>query len=209
MNTLSPFENPLAGRSLTKRWFVLRHGRSEANEKGIVASQLANAENAFGLIDSGRAEVEISVREAASQLHEHAPLRIFMSPFLRTCETAAIAGEILGVTPEVDGRLRERDFGEFELLSDDHYEQVWKVDPVDPTRLPGGAETVYEVAGRTSDLILEAESDPDFSTGLLVTHCDVAMILSSVFQELDPRHHRSLDPIKTGEIRLFNKSVQS
>lgn len=209
MKTLSPYENPLSGHSLTKHWFVLRHGRSEANEKGIVASQLANAEHAFGLIESGRAEAEASVREAASKLHEQAPLRIFMSPFLRTRETAAIAEEILGVKPEVDGRLRERDFGEFELLSDDHYELVWKVDPVNPTEHPGGAETVYEVADRTSELILEAESDPDFSTGLIVTHCDVAMILSCVFQGLDPRHHRSLDPIGTGEVRLFNKSAQS
>lgn len=195
--------------SITKRWYALRHGRSQANEQGLVASRIENAENAFGLTEPGRAEVEPSVRNAAPKLLEAGPLRIFTSPFLRTRETADIAAEILGVSPISEARLRERDFGKFELLSDDHYEQVWDVDPVDPAQVPGDAETVYEVAQRASEVILEAERDPDFSTGLLVTHCDVAMILFCEFQGIDPRLHRSLDPLRTGELRLLNKIDQS
>ncbi|MDF1738580.1 MAG: histidine phosphatase family protein [Verrucomicrobiales bacterium] len=200
--------SPLSAR-LTKRWFVLRHGQSEANVAGIVASQLANAETAFGLTGHGREEVENSVRPAREDLLATPPLRIVTSPFLRTRETAEIAGVILGVQPITDHRLIERDFGDYELLPDAHYHDVWKVDPTDPENVPGHAESVYEVTGRVCDLILEVEKNPDIETCLLVTHCDVAMILSCAFQNLDPRHHRSLDPIKTGEVRhLIQAPVQ-
>ena len=202
------YNSPLSAR-LTKRWFVLRHGRSEANEAGIVASQLVNAETAYGLTDSGREEVGSSVRGALDTLTKSSSLHILMSPFLRTRQTAEIAGNILEVQPEVDHRLIERDFGDYELLTDDHYENVWGVDPTDPEGVPGRAETVYRVTKRVCELILEVEKNPNIATCLLVTHCDVAMILSCVFQGLDPRHHRSLDPIKTGQVRLFNKSAQS
>lgn len=196
------YHSPLA-TELTKRWFVLRHGRSQANETGIVASQLSNAGTAFGLTDSGREEVEVSVRQAQYLLQKAPPLSILMSPLLRTRQTAEIAATMLGVQPEIDQRLIERDFGDYELLSDDHYQHVWEADRIDPERVPGRAESVYRVTERVCDLILEFEKKPDIATYLLVTHCDVAMILSSAFQNLDPRNHRLLDPIKTGEIRAL------
>ena len=197
------FNSPLSAR-LSKRWFVLRHGRSEANEAGVVASQLANAETAYGLTDSGREEVGNSVRKALDVLQKSSPLSILMSPFLRTRQTAEIAGNILGIQPVVDHRLVERDFGDYELLTDDHYEKVWEIDPTNPEGVPGRAESVYSVAGRVCDLVLEVERNSDIATCLLVTHCDVAMTLSCAFQNLDPRHHRTLDPIKTGEVRRLN-----
>jgi broad specificity phosphatase PhoE len=153
----------------------------------------------------GRSEVETSVTAAAETLLGDPPLFIFMSPFLRTRQTAAIAETVLGVSPAIDPRLGERNFGQFELLSDKHYQEVWDLDPVNPTGMPGGVESVYQVAERTTELILEWESSQEFDTGLLVTHCDVAMVLSCVFQNLDPRLHRSLDPMKTGEIRLLSQ----
>ncbi len=186
---------------LTKRWFVLRHGRSEANEAGVVASQLANAEDAYGLTDMGRAEVEKSIHEQVATLKEEPPLLMLTSPFLRTRQTAEIAARILWAHPESDHRLAERDFGDFELLSDEHYEEVWGADPRSPDAVPGRAESVYQVAERVTDLVLEVERKPEIKTYLLVTHCDVIMILSCAIQGIDPRFHRSLDPIGTGEVR--------
>jgi len=199
------YRSPLPDK-LTKQWFVLRHGRSEANEAGIVASQLANAENAYGLTGSGREEVKDSVQGAEDDLGKTPPLHILMSPFLRTRQTAEIAGGFLSVSPHVEPRLIERDFGDYELLSDDHYQNVWEVDPTDPDNVPGRAESVYQVEDRVCDLIIEVERDPDIGTCLLVTHCDVAMILTCAFHNLDPRHHRTLDPIRTGEVRRLVRS---
>ncbi|MGI9242457.1 MAG: histidine phosphatase family protein [Verrucomicrobiales bacterium] len=204
----SEFTTPLAV-TLNKKWFVLRHGRSEANESGIIASRLANAENAFGLTEVGRAEVAASVRAEAVKLLEEPPLILLASPFLRTRQTAEIAGEFLGLAPEIDPRLCERDFGEFELMSDEHYQEVWTADPETPTAVPGRAETVYEVVERAADLVLEVEKIPGIKTCLLVTHCDVAMILSCAFQNVDPRHHRTLDPIKTGEVRRLTQELSN
>lgn len=128
-------------------------------------------------------------------------MRIRMSPFLRTRQTAEIAGEILGVQPEVDHRLVERDFGDYELHTAAHYDEVWDADPISPADIPGRAESVYRVMVRAAELVLEVEKDPLIETCLLVTHCDVAMILSCAVQHIDPRHHRSQDLIKTGEIQ--------
>ena len=95
---------------LTKRWFVLRHGRSEANEAGIVASRLPNAETRYGLTPAGRKEVAGSVQAAAGSVQGALPLLIIASPFLRTRQTADIAGDILGdlaAEQESDRRQQE------------------------------------------------------------------------------------------------------
>ena len=175
--TGSGFNNSLSA-PLTKRGFVLRHGRSEANEAGIVASKLLNAETAYGLTESGRGEVTASVQAKAALMQEDPPLRILASPFLRTRQSAEIASQLFGVPLETDRRLGERSFGDFELLSDAHYEEVWAADPITPNVIPGQAETVYEVVERVIDVIMEVERNPDINTCLLVTHRDVAMILS-------------------------------
>ena len=46
------------------RLFILRHGRSLANERRLIASSPANAVDAFGLTAEGRRQVRESIREA-------------------------------------------------------------------------------------------------------------------------------------------------
>ena len=194
---------------LTKRWFVLRHGRSEANEAGIVASQLAHAETRYDLVAAGREEVAASVRAAADAVNEAPPLLILASPFLRTRRTAEIAGGIFGVEPAIDARLSERDFGDFELQSADHYAEVWAADAKADVTLPGRAEPIAAVAARSAELVREVEAREDLATCLLVTHCDTAMALAAVFAGVDPHHHRSFDPagpIATGELRRLRQA---
>lgn len=196
------YTRPLS--SVSKRWFVLRHGHSKANAEHVIASQLGTARDAYGLTHQGQQDVEKSVPKTLDILREDGPPLLLCSPLLRTRETAAIAGRYLGVEPQIDERLCERNFGDLELLDDSHYEKVWELDVKTPTQIPWQVETVYEVTERIVQLIVEVEKTQEANTCMLVTHCDTAMILSCAFHNIDPRHHRALEPLKTAEIRQLD-----
>lgn len=192
-------------RTSSKRWFLLRHGHSEANQQHRIATRPENASAAFGLTQRGREEVQVSVQAFHEQLSKQGQPHLISSPLLRTRETADIAGRVLDVIPVVDARLRERNFGDLELLPDSHYEKVWRADAERPKDVAWNVETVYEVMDRVVQLVREVEETPEVDTCVLVTHCDVAMVLTCAFLKIDPRHHRTLDPIKTGEIRRLER----
>ena len=53
------------------RWlYLLRHGRSEANELGLIASSVENAGGAFGLSPEGRSQIRSSVQAARADFLE-------------------------------------------------------------------------------------------------------------------------------------------
>jgi broad specificity phosphatase PhoE len=194
---------------LSKRWFILRHGHSEANEAGLIASQPITANNAYGLTLQGNKEVEQSVRLANAELLLKGTPLLISSPLLRTRQTAAIAARLLNCNTLIDNRLRERDFGDLEGMPDSHYQKVWVADTESATSNPWQVETVYDVAKRTRQLLVELEEQHDADTGIIVTHCDTAMILTCAVFGIDPRQHRSLDPIRTGEVRALKSPQQS
>lgn len=195
--------------TLNKRWFVLRHGHSEANEQGIIASQMGTAGDAFGLTQAGKREVVNSVELQRDLLLSGDTPLLLSSPLLRTRQTADIAGKILSVSPAIDDRLRERDFGELELLKDSFYPKVWAQDASEPQRSDWQVETVYQVMKRTCELVEEIECTVKANTCIIATHCDTAMILSCAIQGLDPKFHRSLSPLETGELRRLRSSPSS
>ncbi|OZJ03612.1 hypothetical protein BZG36_03701 [Bifiguratus adelaidae] len=138
---------------LKNRYILQRHGRSEANEAGLICSHPLNgipAEggpkgNGYGLTESGRKQVF----ETATRMSDHlfpsslgtltpaTDIYIYTSPFLRTVQTAQIIHSVLSSTASVGNHLpepiptislRERAFGTLELGPDSAYEGVWKVD---------------------------------------------------------------------------------
>ena len=177
--------------------FILRHGRSQANERGLIASTMASAGEAFGLTAEGREQVRSSV--IAQQSLFVAPTLILSSPLLRARETAEIAAELCGASVRVDDRLVERGFGEFEMQSADRYESVWDVDRRDPTHRTWGVESVVDVLTRLRSLLVETPSEGDGSI-LLVTHGDVAstLICASLGEELS--RHREVGGLTTGQL---------
>jgi probable phosphoglycerate mutase len=188
---------------LGNRYVLLRHGRSEANERKIIASDLANARDRFGLSPAGRREVEASVSRARESLGPG--VAIHTSPFLRTVETAALAAEILGAAaPVPEDDLRERFCGEFEMTASENYHRVWERDAVDPAHTTWGAESACSILERSTRLVCALERRYAGRTVLLVTHCDVAMILACGWTGGDLRAHFRQGAIRTGELRELN-----
>lgn len=192
---------------MRRRYFLLRHGRSEANDAGMIASRLSPAQPDAGLTEEGRHQVRRSAirfrREFASQAIE-----IVASPFRRAVETAEIAADVLDCGFTRDGRLKERDFGALEGLSDDHYHIVWDADRRGEASDAYLVEPIESVISRLSNLIEELEASDSDAAVLLCSHGDIISIALTYFAGRDPRLHRDYGALANAEVRelLFDRS---
>ncbi len=157
------------------KYFVMRHGRAQNNELNVASGK---AENQHHLTEDGRE----MVLKNAKEFKEKVDL-IFVSPFVRTKETAEIVRETLGVSSEsviVDERLRELNFGEFEGKSIDEYQKVYPNTPDLFDKHPSGGENEQDVKKRVGDFLYEIENKYSGKTILIVSHGDPVWMASSV-----------------------------
>jgi len=182
------------------RYFALRHGESEANQAGIILSDPDRGIAHFGLTQRGKDQVRLSLEPYFDRFSE--PPVIVSSDFLRTQETAHLAKSILGSSRlNFSPLLRERKFGPLEGTSHDRYQEVWKKDQVKEPY--PGVESPEEVWHRLEIFLSQMEWVFQNKDILLVSHGDVLQILIHTLATGDPWDHRSLEPLKTAEIRAI------
>lgn len=186
----------------------MRHGPSLANQQGLIVSHVDNALEGYGLTESGRIEVDTSLSQVAAL---SAATRILSSDLRRARETAEIAHGRLGCRAAVrlDVRLRERDFGDFELTADENYHQVWCQDEAG---VEGGWRDVEgpgRVMARITSLVVDCESRYRGETLLLISHGDVLQILQTAFALEDAAFHRRQPHLEPAEIRELRWSPDS
>jgi probable phosphoglycerate mutase len=194
---------PIQLPSATSGRFLLRHGESAANVRGLIASNPAHAAHALGLTPAGREQVRRSVTEARGAGRLPAATRVVTSPLLRARESAAIAAEVLGSAVRIDERLTERGFGDLELGSDENYAQVWQADRADPAHGGWGVESVVSILDRVSGLLWDLEREAGNETFLLCTHGDVASVLLCAAMGQALNLHRDVGAMGNGEIRAL------
>jgi probable phosphoglycerate mutase len=180
---------------------LLRHGQSEANVQGLIASSPAAAYEGYGLTDLGRAQVRTSLIAALDAGILPTTCHVVSSPLKRARESAAIAADVLGTTVRVDPRLAERGFGEFELSSDEHYERVWTEDRANPAHERWGVESTQSILERVTTLLRELHESDNEGTFLLCTHGDVASVTLCATQGLSLSQHREVGSMGNGEVR--------
>lgn len=187
---------------LRNRYFVLRHGSSEANARNIIVSDPHTGTDGYGLTAAGRSEV----RDALAAWRQPPPL-IVSSPFKRARESAAIARAVLGseAPPVIDARLSERHFGALEGQDATRYPEIWEVDAVDPLHRRHGAESPAAVRARTVDLILNLEREHDARCILLVAHGDTLQLLWTAFACRDATTHRQRPPLLPAGLEEFRQ----
>ncbi|MBP9762312.1 histidine phosphatase family protein [Patescibacteria group bacterium] len=189
---------------LHNRYYVMRHGHSQANEKGIIVSDPKNGLSDYGLTDKGKHEAKVSISEAALRYSFDVNLLIISSDFLRCRETAELVSGLLGTSNvELEPRLRERFFGELELGPNSEYKHIWERDALNETVGAFGAESAQETLERCLAVIGELEAGFQEETFLLVSHGDPLQILSTAFHNLPPGRHQELSLLETGEIRAL------
>ena len=129
---------------------LLRHGRSTSN----TAHVLAGRSDGVDLDDRGREQADALVSRIGA-----APIRALVSsPLLRCTRTLEPLSTALGLTPEIDERLTEVDYGDWtgRKLGELVKEPLWKVVQAQPSAavFPGG-EGLAQVQGRAVTAVRE------------------------------------------------------
>jgi probable phosphoglycerate mutase len=165
---------------------LTRHGLTDRSDPEQHLGQRID----IGLSDAGRAQAEALGRRLAGVAFE----RMFVSPLVRARETAAIVGAALPDQPaiEVDARLAEMDYGDWEGLT---YEQIderdaarrerWEADPA--THACPSGESGDDVAARARDFLVDLIAWHDAMSGtpherpiLAVAHSTLNRVLVCV-----------------------------
>lgn len=164
------------------KYFVMRHGGTESNQKEIVSYQDEASDH---LTKEGRR----GVLESAQKLKDLDIDLIVTSSFARTKETAQIVLETL-VLPETslitDKRLIEINPGEYDGKDWNLYHQhMTTLGPDWFTKGVAGGESLADVSRRVGELLYEIEQKHSNKKILFVTHGGPAWLLfvaSGVFQ---------------------------
>ena len=128
---------------------MARHAESSANAAG----ELVGRGRDPGLTSLGREQAD---RLAAAIIARTSPCRVVSSPLARTRETASVVAAAFGVAVEVDDRLAEIEYGEWEGLGIAHLAtpegQRWRTDP---SFAPPGGESLSSVRVRVASFCAE------------------------------------------------------
>lgn len=183
-------------------YFMMRHGETEFNVKGIVSTDPTTN----SLTEKGKEEVRNSA-EAFKSLGIDV---IYVSPFLRTRETADIVAGVLGMSHAeiiVDERLREFDYGS--LSGKTVAESLAFCDNLaspltEP--MPGG-ESYMDAKRRFGSFIYDIENALENKRVLIVTHGVGLKSLAAICQGADLKMFTDIvcaDAFKTGEIQKID-----
>lgn len=175
---------------------LLRHGRSSANSKGVLAGRTPGV----GLDEKGHEQARALAQRLAS-----VPLAaVVTSPLQRCRQTVAPLLAERGVAPVIDRRLAEVDYGEWtgRELTTLGKEPLWRVVQQHPSAavFPGGeglaAMAARSVAAvREHDAVLTAAHGPD-TVWLACSHGDVikAVLADALGLHLDAFQRIVVDP---------------
>jgi len=149
----------------------VRHGQTELNRSGRLQGRLD-----VPLSDLGRRQARALGRGFASE-----PVRrVFSSPLRRAYETAAAIAGAHNLAVEVDDRLVELDYGEWDGLPlGDVPVTDWQAWRADPEFAPPGGERLVDVTARVAAFCAEV-GDP----GLVIAVSHVSPIKAAVCKAL-------------------------
>ncbi len=188
------------------RYYALRHGTSEANERGIVVSHPENGIPGCGLTEAGAAACREKLARGAAGVPDFDPdtTIVVSSDFRRARETAEILCDLHGLAPyTVDIALRERHFGTLESGPIAGYDEVWERDMQGPDHGHAGAESTEWVARRVAGVIERNERRYAGMTIVLVSHGDPLQILETVLLGHPSHRHRERPHLANAELRAL------
>lgn len=154
--------------------YLVRHGETDANARGIVQGWLDTELNQKGIAQA---------TEAAKNFNK--PIdAIYASDLKRAKRTAQEFRAYYKDTPFFeDARLRERNFGDAAGThrTEHDWEQFWSIE--DRATIPN-AEIINDFTARVVDFLNELKSKP-YKSVLIVTHGGVLNRVQAIF---DPSH---------------------
>lgn len=149
------------------KYFVMRHGGTDGNKKGIISYK--NEANDH-LTEDGKKQA----KESAERIRNKKIDIIVSSPFARAKETAEIVAVVIGIDPGeilLDKRIQEIDPGEFDGGKWPDYHTLMSTLGKDWfTRSLGGSESLFEAKKRIGEVLYETENKYQNKNILFITH---------------------------------------
>jgi len=169
----------------------VRHGQTEANRNGVLLGRLDPPLN-----DAGREQAAA----VGARVARFEPARIVTSPLVRAMETAEIVAAPLGLAVDVDDRLIEVDYGEYDglPLAELPEDLVWKWRN-DAEFAPPGGESLASVGKRMGEYTSDALDA--LAGGPVVAVSHVSPIKAAVLWAL------GLPDLYAWRLRLDNASI--
>lgn len=164
-------------------FFVVRHGEAENNVLGIISS---DPKRGHHLTDKGREQV----KEAAEKLKNKKIDLIFVSPFVRTQETAKIISDTLNISQDkviTDDRIHEVYGGELDGRPDAEYQRLFESQIEKFNKAPKGGENYTEIKNRMTGFIYDIDSKYQGRNILIVTHNTPACLMFAGVMGLDQK----------------------
>jgi len=182
--------------------FVVRHGEADNNVLGIISS---DPKKPHHLTDKGREQV----REAAEKLKGKKIDLIYVSPFVRTQETAKIISEVLNISADkviTDDRIHEVLGGELDGKPDAEYQRLFESAIEKFDKAPKGGENYTQIKNRMTEFVYDINSKHKGLNILIVTHNTPACLMFAGVSGLDKEKTIALrqqthDFIKNSEIK--------
>ncbi|KAK9912459.1 hypothetical protein M0R45_036321 [Rubus argutus] len=174
---------------LRNKYWVLRHGRSIPNERGLIVSGEKPPYDLLNHNNDDRKMLENYSKRYSRKITYQLKMFAFSTPpfreqlrLLDRVVTSALNIQFEGAQCKVMENLRERFFGpSFELRSGDEYHEIYcTLDEQDPLMRPEGGESVDDVASRLAEAIVTMESLFQGCTILVVSHGDPLQILQAL-----------------------------
>jgi len=177
-------------------FYILRHGQAESNLKDVVIAKETTKK--CHLTQVGIKEI----KKILPEIKKINPEIIYCSPLTRAVETAKIIADYLGIKKiNVDKRLTEISFGEFEGKTADEYRRFFRSKIEKFYKAPEGGETLQQVARRMFDLIKEINRKYRNKTILIVSHQDPLFALEVKVRNLTPEQCHKAELLKTGQFK--------
>ena len=149
----------------------MRHGQAESNVKRVLAGRTLESH----LTEHGRQQVT----ESANHLMKNIAIeKVYVSPVIRTIETAHLVCDILGTDYVIDERLYETEMGRlvgmnFEDITMKYGDVLTRFySDYDPILDSFGVESFASVKHRVASLLDELLQKHEDSSVLVVTHLD-------------------------------------
>ncbi|WP_433203252.1 histidine phosphatase family protein [Dactylosporangium sp. CS-047395] len=197
---------------------VVRHGQSvgnvraeEAERGGLEVIDLAERDADVPLTELGREQAEAVARWIGQLPAGERPEFAVVSPYLRTRQTAALALGGTGIPVRYDERLRDRELGVLDLLTQRGVAARFPQEAARRARLgklyhrPPGGESWSDVLLRLRSLMRDVRADHPGGRVLLVGHEAIVLLVRYLVEGLDEEALLSLSRATA----LANCSVSS
>ena len=158
-------------------YYVIRHGEADNNVKNVLSGKASNPHH---LTEKGKGQVKVGAETLKKMLGSAQIDHVFISPFIRTQETAKIVCDSLGISADktsIENKIGEWNTGVWNGRSIFDFIKEFPHALERFEKTPEGGESYADMKKRMGDFLYEIEKNYSGKNILIVTHETPATLL--------------------------------